>query len=108
MFQKTLPKRLCLHLLIPEAWAWAWRERGTQIVLVELLAPLIALYTWQPFVFGTTIIFFNDRFGVDRDHLHVAHETTVLEHRASALEVALLNRDRMSTDAARRLWHVQV
>ena len=29
-------------------------------MLVELLAPLIALYTWQPFVCGRTIIFFND------------------------------------------------
>jgi len=60
MFHKTLPKPLCLHLLIPETWAWAWKERGTQIVLVELLAPLIALYTWQLFVCGRTIIFFND------------------------------------------------
>jgi len=36
------------------------------------------------------------------------HETPVLEHRASTLEVAFLDHDGVSADAARRLRHVKV
>ena len=45
---------------IPEAWEKKWKSRSTQIVLVELIAPLIALYTWRPFLMGRTVLLFND------------------------------------------------
>ena len=60
MFHKSLPKPLCFEMEIPEKWAWAWKERDTQIVLVEFIAPLIALYTWKDFILGRTVIMFND------------------------------------------------
>ena len=50
MFHKSLAKRLCFEMDIPVEWKWAWEERGTQIVLVELLAPLIASNTWKTFL----------------------------------------------------------
>ena len=34
--------------------------RDTQIILVELLAPLLAMKTWQKFLRGRTALFFND------------------------------------------------
>jgi len=60
MFHKSLAKPLCFDMDVPVEWKWAWEERGAQIVLVELLAPLIALYTWKTFLHGRTCIFFND------------------------------------------------
>ena len=35
-------------------------ERDTQIVVVELIAPVIALYTWKDFILGRTVIMSND------------------------------------------------
>ena len=60
MFHKSLPKPLCFEMDIPEKWAWAWKERDTQIVLVEFIAPPFALYTWKDFILGRTVIMFND------------------------------------------------
>ena len=60
IFHKMVPKPLCFQLYIPEEWAWGWEERSTQIILVELIAPVIALYTWQLYLLGRTVLLFND------------------------------------------------
>ena len=59
IFHQMLPKALCFQLDIPEEWAWGWEERSTQIILVELIAPVIALYTWQLYLLGRTVLLFN-------------------------------------------------
>ena len=60
LFHKSLPKPLCFAFDVPESWAWAWQERDTQIILVELIAPLLASYTWRMFLKGRSTILFND------------------------------------------------
>ena len=62
---------------------------------------------------GTIVVFIlaffvDDLLWVDGAHLEVRHETSVLKHRASALEVALLDCDSMASDAARWLNHVRI
>ena len=59
MYHKSLPKPVCFSFDVPEHWAWEWKERQTQIVLVELVAPLLAFETWKECLKGRTIIFFN-------------------------------------------------
>ena len=60
MFHKSLSKPLCFSFDVPESWAWEWKHRDTQIILIELIAPGMALYNWRMFLKGKTVILFND------------------------------------------------
>ena len=60
MFHKSLAKPLCFAFDVPDWWAWAWNPRDTQIILVELIAPLLALWTWRDFLKGRSCLVFND------------------------------------------------
>ena len=47
-----------------------------------------------------------DNLGIDWLHFEILHESTVLEHGGSALEVAIFDFDVVAADAARWLLHM--
>ena len=65
MFHKCLAQPMVFSFDIPEWWAWDWKSRVTQIIIVELVAPLVALQTWRDYIRGRTMLLFNDSTAVE-------------------------------------------
>ena len=57
---QDVPETIVFSIGYPRRMGLGMGGVSTQIILVEVIAPVIALYTWQVYLLGRTVLLFND------------------------------------------------